>query len=92
MSPNEKNFFQNSESFREARKRAARAAGEARAQQIRELPGAELAAFCLPNELAGEISRRYYYGQMNPAQLEFQATFDPDAAAELKRRNGELQR
>jgi len=68
------------------------AAAEARAQQIRELPGAELEGFCVPSELPGEQSRRWYFGQMNQTELEFQATFDPDAAAELKRRNGELPR
>ena len=66
--------------------------GEARAAVIRELPGAELEAFCTPAELAGEVSRRWYFAQMNPKELEFQATFDLDAAAELKRRNGELPR
>ena len=86
--PNETTYGNRAASGHDQRK----AAGQARAQQIRELPGAELAAFCLPNELAGEISRRGYYGQMNPPQLEFQATYDPDAAVELKRRNGELPR
>jgi len=86
--PNETTYGNRSASDHDARK----AAGQARAQQIRELPGAELAAFCLPNELAGEINRRAYFAQMNPKDLEFQATFDPDAAAELKRRNGELPR
>lgn len=65
---------------------------EARAQQIRELPGAALAAFCYPAELPGEMSRRAHYAEMNQKELEFQATFDPDAAAELQRRNGELPR
>lgn len=66
--------------------------GETRAAEIRALPGADLEAFCTPAELAGEITRRWYFAQMNPKELEFQATFDLDAAAELKRRNGELPR
>ncbi len=65
---------------------------EVRAQQIRELPAADLAAFCYPAELPGELSRRAYWGQMDQTNLEFHATYDPDAAAEVKRRLGELPR
>lgn len=64
------------------------AAAEARAEQIRALPGADLQAFCTPAELAGELSRRQYFAQMNQTELDFQSTFDPDAAAEAKRRTG----
>lgn len=66
--------------------------GEVRAALIRALPGDELEAACTPAELAGEKTRRWYFAQMNQKELEFQATFDLDAAAELKRRNGELPR
>lgn len=61
---------------------------EARAEAIRALPGADLQAFCTPAELAGELSRRQYFAQMNQTELDFQSTFDPDAAAEAKRRTG----
>lgn len=77
---------------RAKRHEAAIRRGEAREKQIREMPGAELKDFCLPNELAGELNRRWYYGQMNQPELEFQATYEPWAAVELKRRNGELPR
>lgn len=76
----------------EGRRLARNAAAEARAKLIREMPGAELEAFCLPNELAGEHNRRDYMGKMNQKELEFQATFDPWAAVELARRNGEMPR
>lgn len=66
--------------------------GEARAAVIRALPGADLEAFCTPGEFTSEKTRRWYFAQMNQKELEFQATFDLDAAAELKRRNGELPR
>lgn len=66
--------------------------GAAREKQIREMPKAELAAFCLPNELAGELNRRQYYEQLNQPELEFQATYEPWAEVELARRNGTMPR
>lgn len=84
--------YKKGEISREESRRAADARAAARQKQIREMPGAELEAFCLPNELAGERNRRWYFGQMNQKELEFQATFDPWAAVELARRNGTLPR
>lgn len=65
---------------------------QARGAEIRVLPASELTAVCTPGEMAGELNQRAYFAQMNQKELEFQATFDPDAAAELARRNGELPR
>lgn len=67
-------------------------AGEAREKQIREMPAAELEAFCHPNELAGERNKRQYYAQMNQPELEKQAAYNPWAAIELDRRNGVVPR
>jgi len=68
-----------------------------RDQQIRELTAAELdevlaSGELLQNEYAGEVNKRHYWASINPRDLEFQATFDPWAAVELRRRNGELGR
>jgi hypothetical protein len=91
--PNEKNFSDSPYPMSYTSRQQLNAKkGEAREKQIREMPAAELEAFCLPNELAGERNRRWYYGQMNQKELEFQATYEPWAAVELKRRNGELPR
>lgn len=68
-----------------------------RDQQIRELTAAELdevlaSGELLQNEYVGEVNKRYYWAAMNQKDLLFQATFDPWAEAELRRRNGELGR
>jgi len=44
------------------------------------------------NEYVGEINKRQHWEGMNQRDLEWQATFDPWAEVELKRRNGELPR
>jgi len=75
-----------------SRKEAARTRAEIRAAQIRELPAAELEGFCTPSELISEIATRQHYERMNQPELEKQAEYDPYAAAELKRRRGELPR
>ena len=68
-----------------------------RATEIMELTQAELdeclaSGELLQNEYNGEVNARKYYAQMNPAQLEFDATYIPHAAVEKRRRNGELAR
>lgn len=69
---------------------------EPRNKRIREMTGAELDAARggeIPeNEYVGEVNNRIYWQEMNQKDLEFQATFDPWAAVELRRRNGELPR
>ncbi len=91
--PNETNFSDSKYPMSyTSRQRINAQKGAAREKQIREMPADELEAFCLPNELATERNRRAYYSQMNPPELEYQATFNPWAAVELKRRNGELPR
>lgn len=70
---------------------------EKRAKEIRELTRAELDEVLASGELTqgeynGEVNTRQYYEGMNPAQLDFDATFTPHAVVEKKRRNGELQR
>ncbi|TDA63902.1 MAG: hypothetical protein D9V45_12915 [Chloroflexi bacterium] len=65
---------------------------EARAKVIRELPAAELEAFCTPPELTSERSYRWLFEQMNQPELEKQAAYDPWAAVELARRNETMPR
>lgn len=68
----------------------------ARDQRIREMPRTELDAAkggdVPENEYIGEVNQRAYWQGMNQKDLEFQATFDPYAEAELRRRKGELPR
>lgn len=64
---------------------------------LRELSRADLekalaSGELLHNEYVGEVNRRAHWEAMNPKDLEFQATFDPWAEVELKRRKGELPR
>lgn len=63
--------------------------GEARADIIRTLPDAELEAYCVPWELAAVRGVRNHFAAMNQPELDFQATYDKDAARELRVRNGE---
>ena len=68
-----------------------------RATEIRELPMAELNEVLASGELGrneydGEINQRIYYEQINPAQLDFDATYIEHAKVEKKRRAGELPR
>jgi len=44
------------------------------------------------NEYNSEIHQRIYYEQINPAQLDFDATYIEHAKVEKKRRAGELPR
>ena len=73
-----------------------KARNEPRNKRIREMTGDELEAARggeIPeNEYVGEVNKRHYWAAMNQKDLEFQATFDPWAAVELRRRNGELPR
>lgn len=74
------------------RKRAAINAANKRAEYIRTLPDAELEGYCTPAELVGVRGTRGHFARFNQPELEFWATFDKDAARELKVRNGELPR
>lgn len=68
-----------------------------RDMEIMLLTGAELEEVLASGELGrneynGEINARQYYEGMNPAQLDFDATYVDHAKIELKRRKGELPR
>ena len=65
---------------------------QSRAAEIRMIADSELPGILSPNELIGERNRRWYWAKMDQVNLEFHATYDPDAAAEVKRRLGELPR
>ncbi len=69
---------------------------EPRNKWIREMTMVELNAArggeVPDNEYVGEANKRAYWQALNQKDLEFQATFDPWAAVELRRRNGELPR
>ena len=68
-----------------------------RATEIRELTRAELdealSSGELPrNEYNSEINQRIYYEQLNPAQLDFDATYIAHAVIEKERREGKRAR
>ena len=68
-----------------------------RDQEIMELTQAELdeclaSGELLQNEYNGEVNARKYYAQMNPAQLEFDATYIAHAVYEKERREGKRAR
>ena len=68
-----------------------------RATEIRELTRAELEE-CLVsgelprNEYNSEINQRIYYEQLNPQQLDFDATYIAHAVIEKERREGKRAR
>lgn len=76
------------------RRQARKARREPYNKWLRELSRADLekarGAEVTENEYVGEVNKRQYWGEMNERDLEWQATFDPWAEAELKRRNGDL--
>ena len=78
------------------RRQARKARQEPRNKWLREISREELekvrGAEVPENEYVGESNKRQYWEAMNPKDLEFQATFDPWAEVELKRRRGELPR
>jgi hypothetical protein len=78
------------------RRKLQKAKQEPRNKWLRELSGEELekvrGAEVPENEYVGEVNKRQYWAQMNPKELDFQATFDPWAEVELRRRKGELPR
>ena len=79
------------------RRLARKARNEPHNKWLREISREELekalaSGELLHNEYVGEVNRRAHWEAMNPKDLEFQATFDPWAEVELKRRKGELPR
>lgn len=68
-----------------------------RATEIMELTRAELEE-CLAsgelqrNEYNSEINQRIYYEQLNPAQLDFDCTYEAHAVYEKERREGKRAR
>lgn len=68
-----------------------------RATEIMELTRAELEETLASGELGrneydGEINRRAYYEQINPAQLDFDCTYIAHAVIEKERREGKRAR
>ena len=68
-----------------------------RATEIMELTRAELEETLASGELGrneydGEINKRAYYEQLNPAQLDFDCTYIAHAVIEKERREGKRPR